>query len=124
MKTLLKLLGPLFGLFWMVFGLNGFLHFFSTPEPSTAGAEFSQVLQNTGYVMPLVYGTQVIAGTLLLLRRFIPLALLFLGPIVLNIILYDVFLNPAGLGIGIVLSAIYAALLAIHKEKFLAFLKP
>lgn len=124
MKKLLIILTHLFGAFWLVFGLNGFLHFFPLPEPSGMTAEFMQALHNAGYVMPIIYGTQIVAGTLLLLRRYVPLALLILGPVVLNILLYDLFLNLSGLGTGIVITAIYAALLAVHRDKFLAFIKP
>lgn len=124
MKTVLKIITALFGLFWLVFGLNNFLHFFPIPEPSQAGADFMQALENTGYVLPLVYGAQIIAGLLLLVRRFVPLALLVLAPIVANILLYDLFLNPSGLVIGGVIGVLYAAVLFYHKHKFIPLLKP
>ncbi|PJB72520.1 MAG: DoxX protein [Alphaproteobacteria bacterium CG_4_9_14_3_um_filter_47_13] len=124
MKTALKIITALFGLFWLVFGLNNFLHFFSIPEPSQAGTDFMQALENTGYVLPLVYGVQVIAGLMLLIRRFVPLALLLLAPIVANILLYDLFLNPSGLVIGCVIGVLYVAVLFDHKHKFIPLLKP
>lgn len=124
MKTALKIITALFGLFWLVFGLNNFLHFFPIPEPSQEGADFMRALENTGYVLPLVYGAQIIAGLLLLVRRFVPLALLVLAPIVANILLYDLFLNPSGLVIGGVIGALYAAVLFDHKHKFIPLLKP
>ena len=124
MKTALKIITTLFGLFWLVFGLNNFLHFFHIPEPSEAGAEFMQALKNTGYVLPLVYGTQIVTGLLLLALRFVPLALLLLAPIVANILLDDLFLNPSSLVIGCVIVALYAAVLFDHKHKFIPLLKP
>lgn len=124
MKTALKIITALFGLFWLVFGLNNFLHFFPVPEASKAGADFMQALENTGYVLPLVYGAQVVAGLLLVIRRFVPLALLLLAPIVANILLYDLFLNPSGLVIGGVISVLYAPVIFDHKQKFIPLLKP
>jgi len=124
MKTALKIITALFGLFWLVFGLNNFLHFFPIPEPSQAGADFMQALENTDYLLPLVYGAQIIAGLMLLARRFVPLALLLLAPIVANILLYDLFLNPSGLVIGGLIGALYAAVLFDHKQKFIPQLKP
>lgn len=124
MKKIFAPLMVIYGAFWLVFGVNGFLHFFPTPAPSGMAAEFMQALQNAGYVMPIVYGTQIISGALLLARRFIPLALLMLGPVVLNILLYDLFLNLPGLLIGSVLTAIYGVLLFEYRQKFIAFLKP
>ncbi len=124
MKTALKIITALFGLFWLVFGLNNFLHFFPIPEPSQEGADFMRALENTGYVLPLVYSAQIIAGLMLLVRRFVPLALLVLAPIVANILLYDLFLNPSGLVIGGVIGALYAVVLFDHKHKFIPLLKP
>ncbi len=124
MKTALKIITALFGLFWLVFGLNNFLHFFPIPEPSQEGADFMRALENTGYVLPLVYGAQIVAGLLLLVRRFVPLALLVLAPIVANILPYDLLLNPSGLVIGGVIGALYVAVLFDHKHKFIPLLKP
>lgn len=114
----------LFGLFWLVFGLNNFLHFFAIPETSPEGAAFMQALEGTGYALPIVYGMQILVGALLLVRRFVPLALLVLAPIIANIVLYDLFLNPAGLTIGGVLTILYAVLIFMHRHVFAIFLKP
>lgn len=124
MKTADLIITALFGLFWLIFGLNNFLHFFSIPEPSQDGASFMRALENTGYALPIVYSTQIATGLLLLARRFMPLALLFLAPIVANILLYDLFLNPGGLMIGAVIAALYAFLLFRRKQVFMIFLKP
>lgn len=124
MKTALKIITAFFGLFWLVFGLNNILHFFPVPQPTQAGRNFMNALENTGYALPLVYGTQIVAGIMLLVRRFVPLALLLLAPIVANIMLYDLFLNPPGLAIGVVVSVLYAAILFDHRQKFIPLLKP
>lgn len=124
MKTALKIITALFGLFWLVFGLNNFLHFFPIPEPSQAGAEFMHALESTGYILPLVYGAQIVAGLLFLAGRLVPLALLLLAPIVANILLYDLFLNPSGLVIGCSIGALYAAVLFDRRHKFIPLLKP
>ena len=124
MKYVDLVITAIYGLFWLVFGLNNFLHFFPIPEPSSAGAHFIQALDSTGYVMPLVYSAQIIAGLMLIMRRFMPLALLILAPVVANIVLYDLFLNPGGLTTGAVIAVLYAFLLFRHKQAFIIFLKP
>lgn len=117
-------LTAIFGLFWFVFGLNNFLHFSPIPTPSEEGAAFLRALENTGYAMPIVYAMQIVAGLMLLVQRFVPLALLMLAPIIANIMLYDLFLNPSGLVIGGIITALYVALLFERREKFLPFLQP
>ena len=39
---------------------------------------------------------QIAGGALLLVNRFVPLALVLLGPVIVNIICYHVFMNPSG----------------------------
>lgn len=124
MKTALKIITAFFGLFWLVFGLNNILHFFPVPQPTQAGADFMKALENTGYALPLVYGAQIVAGILLLARRFVPLALLLLAPVVANIMLYDLFLNPSGLAIGAAVFVLFAVILFDHRQKFIPLLKP
>ncbi len=90
--TLLRLA---LGLLFFVFGLNGFLGFLPQPPvPPEAGA-FLAALGATGYMFPLVKGTELVAGMFLLSGRFVPLALLFLAPVVVNIIAFTVVLSPA-----------------------------
>src|SRR5882724_13225187 len=94
----------LMGLLFFVFGLNGFLNFIpqpKTPMPEGAAA-FAGALMKTGYMFPLVMGTQLVAGTLLLLNCFVPLALALITPIIVGIITFHVFLAPSGMAPGIV----------------------
>src|SRR5688572_30599983 len=93
----------LLGLVFLVFVLNGFLHFIpppSTPMPERAMA-FIGALVATGYLLPLVAGTQAVAGALLLANRFVPLALLLLAPVIVNIVAFHVFLEPSGLAVAL-----------------------
>src|SRR6266566_2424459 len=76
----------LMGLPFFVSGLNGFLHFL--PQPSMVlpegAAVFADALMRTGYMMPLIFGTQLIVGALLLANRFVPLALALIAPFVVH----------------------------------------
>lgn len=94
----------LMGLLFLVFGLNGFLHFIpqaKTPMPEAAAA-FAGALMKTGYMMPLIMGTQLLVGLLLLLNRFVPLALALIAPIIVGIVSFHIFLVPATIGPGLV----------------------
>ena len=70
------------GAIFTVFGLNGFLHFIPAPPPSGLAAVFVGGLGASGYFFPLLKGTAVAVGLLLLSNRFVPLALTVLAPIV------------------------------------------
>lgn len=86
----------LMGLMFFVFGLNGFLHFL--PEPKGGMSEnataFFTGLMQSGYMMPLIFGTQTLVGALLLVNRFVPLALALIAPVIVNIIAFHIFLSP------------------------------
>lgn len=94
----------LMGLIFLVFGLNGFLHFIPQPKtPLPEGAvAFAGALMKTGYMFPLIMGTQTLVGLLLLLNRWVTLALALIAPVIVNIVAFHVFLSPSGLGLALV----------------------
>jgi uncharacterized membrane protein YphA (DoxX/SURF4 family) len=85
------------GLVFFVFGLNGFLHFLPQPPMSGPPADFAGALFASGYMFPLIKGTEVVAGLLLLSNRYVPLALAVLAPVVVNIVAFHAFLAPTGM---------------------------
>src|SRR6476646_2843563 len=100
----------LLGLVFLVFGLNGFLHFLPQPPPPTRALGFVGGLASSGYFFPLLKTTEVVAGALLL-AGFVPIALTLLAPIVVNIVAFHAFLAPGNWPVvGLVLaSEIYLA---------------
>jgi uncharacterized membrane protein YphA (DoxX/SURF4 family) len=83
------------GLIFTVFGLNGFLGFLPAPELPAPAAAFAGALAATGYMFPLIKGTEVLVGLALLSGRAVPLALTVLAPITINILLLHTLLAPA-----------------------------
>jgi hypothetical protein len=91
------------GAIFLVFGLNGFLHFLPTPPMPEPASRFGMALFETGYMFPLIKATEVIVGLLLIGNRFVPLALTVIAPIIVNIVAFHLFLAPAGLAIPLLL---------------------
>lgn len=113
----------LLGAAFLLFGLNGFMQFLPAPPPLPAQAMgFVEALMATGYLIPLVKGIEVIAGALLLLNRFVPLALTLLAPLLVNIVAFHVFLAPAGTLIPLVLLAAELYLAWSYRQVFAAML--
>jgi len=106
----------LLGLLFFVFGLNGLFPFIPQPkDPMPAGAlAFVMAMIQTGYLFKLVAITQTVAGFLLLINRFVPLALTLLAPVLVNIILFHTFLAPAP-------SALMPGVIALILELYLAW---
>jgi hypothetical protein len=100
------------GLVFVVCGLNGFLDFLphpAAPIPESALA-FAGALMKAGYFFPLLKGTEVVAGVLLLSNRMVPLAVAILAPVVVNIVAFHAFLAPDGMGLAILLLALEVGL--------------
>jgi uncharacterized membrane protein YphA (DoxX/SURF4 family) len=109
----------LMGLIFFVFGLNGFLHFIPQPKTMPDGAmAFFGALMNTHYMLPLIMGTQVLCGALLLANRFVPLALALIAPVVVNIVAFHAFLEPAGLPMAAVVLALELYLAWAYRSAF------
>jgi putative oxidoreductase len=97
----------LLGLVFVVFGLNGFLHFIPTgPLPTGLAGQFVTVLFQSHYVL-YVSAIQVAGGVLLLVNRYVPLALVLLGPVIVNILLFHLLLNRTGLEIALVVAILW-----------------
>jgi uncharacterized membrane protein YphA (DoxX/SURF4 family) len=114
----------LMGLMFFVFGLNGFLHFIPSPKtPMPEGAvAFFGALMKTGYMVPLIFGTQFVAGVLLLANRFVPLALALIAPVIVNIIAFHAFLAPSGAAMAGVVLVLEIYLAWVYRRAFLPML--
>src|ERR1700682_4097382 len=96
----------LLGLVFTVFGLNAFLHFFPNPPvPGLAGQFMGALLGSHYYV--IAFGTELIGGALLLSNRYVPLALTMLGPVIVNILSFHMFLNSENMAPAIVVTVLW-----------------
>lgn len=110
----------LLGLVFFVCGLDGFLHFLPQPtEPPSEGAlAFAVALLRSGYMFPLIKGTEVTVGALLLANRFVPLALVVIAPVIVNIFAFHAVLAPSGVVLASVLVALEIALAWAHRSAY------
>ncbi|BCM91016.1 hypothetical protein IAD21_02880 [Abditibacteriota bacterium] len=104
----------LLGLLFLMTGLMGILNLMPPAPPTLppAAVAFNTGMMKTGYMMPLIFGTQVTVAVLLLSNRFVPLALALLAPFLVNSFAFHAFLVPEGLVI---------VLFAVMLELYLAW---
>jgi hypothetical protein len=117
------------GLVFFVFGLDGFLHFVPQPTklPSEGALSFGMALMKSGYMFPLIKGTEVTVGALLLANRFVPLALVLIAPVVVNIFAFHVFLESSGIVIASAIVVLELYLAWVYRNAYrplLAFRAP
>jgi uncharacterized membrane protein YphA (DoxX/SURF4 family) len=107
----------LLGLIFVVFGSNMFFHFLKMPPPQGQAGAFLGALFASGYIY-VVGALQVVGGLLLLIGRFVPLGLTLLGPVIVNILCFHAFLEPSGLPLAIVVTALFFVVFAYHRQSF------
>jgi putative oxidoreductase len=107
----------LLGLLFLVFGLNGFLHFIPMAPPAGLAGQYMGALFLSHYLV-VVFLLQTIGGALLLANRFVPLALVLLGPVLVNILLFHALMAPEGLPIALFATVLWAILFYSIRRAF------
>lgn len=119
MTKAILIIRNLLGLAFVVFGANHFYEFLKMGGgvPPELAIKFFTALKGSGY-MDVVKVIEIAGGLALLSKRYAPLGLLLLGPVVVNIVLYDIYLgkafNPVGAGVGI----LFTFLLVVYRKNF------
>jgi putative oxidoreductase len=96
----------LLGLVFTVFGLNGFLHFIPMAPPEGVAGQFLSALAATSY-LSFIFAIQLVGGVLLLINRFVPLALTLLGPVLVNILLFHALMELKGLPVAVLTAVLW-----------------
>lgn len=105
MKHAPTIAAGLLGLIFVVFGLNFFLKFIAIPAPPEGSppALFMAALYPTGY-LAFVKCFEIVGGILVAIPKTRNFGLLLLGPVIVNILAFHVFLTKgAGLADPVVI---------------------
>ena len=112
----------LLGFTFLVFGLNGFLHFIHQPPPTGTAGQFLGALFVSHYLVP-IFLLQVISAVLLLGNRYVPLALTLLAPIIVNILLIHTLMLPSGLPLALVVTVLWIVVFLSVRSAFSGLLQ-
>lgn len=117
MKTVVPIARILLGLMFLVFGLNGFVPFIPAPPlPGLAGT-FLGILVTSHYAV-LVFAVEVAGGILLLVNQFVPLALAILAPVIANILVFHITMQPSGILPGLLATVLWIVLASKYRAAF------
>jgi len=117
MKYVFFIARVLLGLVFTVFGLNGFLHFFPNPPLAGLAGQFMGALFGSHYYV-IAFGTELIGGVLLLSNRYVPLALTLLGPVIVNILSFHIFLSSENAAPAIVVTLLWCVVFSQTRSAF------
>jgi len=117
MKTMFHISRLLLGLIFTVFGLNGFLHFIHMPLPTGVAGQFLGAMFVSHYLVA-VFGVQLAGGVLLLVNRYVAIALTILGPVIVNIVLFHALMEPSGLPLALVTVVLWSLVFVSIRTAF------
>ena len=110
----------LFGFMMVNSGLNKFLNYMPIPEMTESAEALMVALGASIYVLPLVAIVELLAGGLIITKKYNALGAILMMPITINIFLIHTVLNPAGIILSLVLLLINLWILLENKSKFTA----
>ena len=117
MKVVILVCRILLGVMFFVFGLNDVLDFLHMPLPTGDALTWMGIMADHHW-MNFIGIIMVVAGLLLLVNRFVPLALTLLAPIIVNILLYHALLWPHGAAAAILALVLELVLIAVYFRSF------
>jgi uncharacterized membrane protein YphA (DoxX/SURF4 family) len=106
MKYIVTIARILLGLIFVVFGLNGFLHFLPTPQYQGIAGQFIGAIFTSHFYI-VVFLTQLIGGLFMFANRYVPFGLLLLGPVLVNILSFHTFMAPAQIPLALVATVLW-----------------
>jgi uncharacterized membrane protein YphA (DoxX/SURF4 family) len=115
------------GAMLLLFGFNKFIWFlqdFDFTDYPQAKYLFDALryswsdADGNGYLMGLVGLTEIIVGALLVIKKWVPFALVMLAPISVNIVLFHAFLNLMNIGPAILLATLNGYLVFINWDAY------
>ncbi len=113
----------LFGALFVFAGANHIFHLLpSGPMPAGSGGQFLAAFISTGY-LNIVAVFEIAAGLLVLINRFVPLALAVLGPIVVNIFIVILLIMPKALPVAILVTILWILVAYRVRSAFLPLLQ-
>lgn len=122
MKIAIIIARCLLGIAFTFFGLNTFFHFLPDQlPPGDAGAMLTLMIHyGWSYFLGSIY---LVAGVLLLINRYVGIALTLLGPPLVVILLFHLTLMPQMLGFVIFLVALEVFLIYAYWHHFAAVVR-
>ena len=117
MRTASVIARYLAGVIFFVMGLNGFLNFIPFPPPGGIAAQFMGALYVSHYLW-VIFAFQLVAGLLLLVNRYVPLAVAMLAPVLVNILVFHALMAPSGLPLALFAAVLWTVIFVDVRPAF------
>jgi uncharacterized membrane protein YphA (DoxX/SURF4 family) len=123
-NKILFVLCLLFGLMFINAGLNKFLNYMPMPKdlPESMMKVMGAFMQ-IGWLMPLVGIAEIIGGILMIIPKTRALGAIVCLPVMIGILLTNIYQAPSGLPLVLVMLAILVWVLIENREKYLPLVR-
>ncbi|MEN2467311.1 hypothetical protein [Ornithinibacillus sp. FSL M8-0202] len=105
------------GLIFLGAGLNGYFVLIGL-EPFAPTSPAAMEFLGDGYLLAMEKGVEIIAGILLLIRRFVPLAIVVLAGIIVNILAFHIFVDSELLFLAVLVVLLEGLLMWQYRHSF------
>ncbi|MBD1392967.1 DoxX family membrane protein [Mucilaginibacter glaciei] len=130
MKTAATIARLILGILFLVFGLDYFFDFVpgivSLPHLTKHADNYLDSLNKAEYFFPILKTIEILGGLGLIINRYTALFIIGLFPVTFNILMFDIFLGPQLLVLGVVMFGLNLFLLFVYQRyyKFLFTFSP
>ena len=105
------------GVIFLVMGLNGFLNFIPLPPPGGVAGQFMGAMYLSHFLW-VIFAFQLVAAVLLLVNRYVPLAVAILAPVIVNILFFHALMAPSGLPLALFVTVLWALIFVDVRPAF------
>lgn len=109
-----------FSFMLIFFGLNQFLHFLPDPSYPAEAQAIIEAFQRSGYILYAVGILQLIVGGMLLIDRWVPFGVLLFAPILINVLLFHLRADVAGLPKVLPTFLLYVYFIFKYRSRFIS----
>lgn len=123
-KKIFTILATLFGIMFINAGMNKFFNYIPTPEDMPeAMRQMSEAMMEINWLMPLIAIVEIVAGSLIISKRFRALGAIMIFPIMVGILLTHLTVAPSGLPMAIILLIILAWIMYENRKAYIAMVR-
>lgn len=122
MKIMIRMMEILLGTIFLGAGLNGYVVLFGF-EPFAPTSPAAMDFLGDGYLLAMEKGVEIIAGILLVIRWYVPLALVLLAGLIVNILAFHIFVDSELLLLAIAITIFEGILTWHYRENFRGLLQ-
>jgi len=123
MKIATVIIRSLMGLLFVAGAVVYFFKLVATPPLEGAMKIFQEGMEASIYLLPTAKAIELVCGLAFLSGKFVPLATILIAPIIVNIALIHLFLDPKGIPVAIFVVFANAFVAYANRESYKALFK-